>query len=407
MDKRERANTRDSSFLSPEDAVAGLDPLLQPFRDSDGVPVYSIRPSSIFYIPAPSIHGEDVGHPSPQHRSSSISKCFAYCERFSGILYSLLASLLFTTSNFIIKQFNVVLLDVFLVRFVFQGLISLGYIIHQGDHPFSHSNKLLLFIRSLIAAAGSVCFYLGLSLLPLPDLTTLKYTQVIWTALLALLVFRERITLPTIIASVLTLVGVVCVAQPSFLFPQMKSVNATDQVTFPSTNNPRLVGMLFALTCAFSMSTGIVLNKKLLQKNVRQSIIMFHFIITTFLLLLILQTYYWTSSKANRQRFDIRTIYLTRNFIFATILATLQLVPMVLSQKSVKREHPSIVTVVQASDILFAIIFQNLFSPTKSNGLALVGSMLVLASIVIVGAHKLWQDRLNRTCLPTTAEDER
>ena len=267
MERRERANTGDSICLLPQEAVAGLDPLLQPFNDADGSLVYSSRRSSVFYIPAVIIHSDAEENHSPQHRSSPISQCVAYCERFSGILYSLLASLLFTASNFIIKQFDVVLLDVFLVRFVFQGLISLGYIVCRGDHPFSHSNKSLVFIRSLIAATGSVCFYLALILLPLPDLTTLRYTQVIWTALLALVIFRERITLPTIIASILTLVGVVCVAQPSFLFPQMKPTNVTGDATFLTTNNSRLVGMLFALTCAFSISTGIVLNKKLLQKK--------------------------------------------------------------------------------------------------------------------------------------------
>jgi drug/metabolite transporter (DMT)-like permease len=80
---------------------------------------------------------------------------------------------------------------------------------------------------------------------------------------------------------------------------------------------------------------------------------------------------------------------------------------MVLSQKSIKREHPSIVTVVQASDILFAIILQNLFSINKSNGLALIGSTLVLASIIIVGVHKLWQDRQNRTCIPTSIQENK
>ena len=80
---------------------------------------------------------------------------------------------------------------------------------------------------------------------------------------------------------------------------------------------------------------------------------------------------------------------------------------MVLSQKSIKREHPSIVTVVQASDILFAIILQNIFSTNKSNGLALIGSTLVLTSIVIVGAHKLWQDRQNRTCISTSIQENK
>jgi drug/metabolite transporter (DMT)-like permease len=401
MEKGRRTNTIDSSS---QEAIAGLDPLLQPFDDQNDDPIYYSRHSSVFYIPATVIDDNNEENID----SNKKSKICSYIERFSGIIYSLISSLLFTCSNFIIKQFDVVLLDVFLIRFVIQGLISFGYIIYKGYHPLSSNyNGLLIFIRSLIAATGSICFYIGLVLLPLPDLTTIRYTQVVWTALIALIIFRERITLPTILASILTLIGVICVAQPSFVFKKSKTFNETSQISLSKNNEERLLGMFIVLLCAFSTSMSVVLNKKLLVKKVRQSIIMFYFILTTFIFLLIIQTYYWTFSKTNQRKFDIKKNYLTKNFIYATILATLQLIPMILSEKSIKREHPSIVTVVQASDILFAIILQNIFSINKSNRLALIGSTLVLTSIVIVGAHKLWQDRQNRTCLPTTIQENK
>lgn len=400
MEKRQRTYTGDSTIAPSQEAIAALDPLLQPFDDDGDAlkdsPYYARHRTSIFYIPNPTIDDEVFEKCNRRFYRTLIS----YLRRFEGILYSLLASLLFTSSNFIIKQLDVVLLDVFLVRFIFQGLISLGFILYKGYPIFTDAQSILFLIRSFIAALGSICFYLGLSLLPLPDLTTLRYTQVIWTALIAMMIYRERINLPTIIACILTLMGVVCVAQPSFLFPHAKSLNYTSHSTFIKTENPRLLGMLIALTCALSISAAIVLNKKLLEKNVRQSIIMFYFILTTLFFLVFLQTYYWIFIPENYQRFYPMKIYFRRDFIYATILATLQLIPMVLSQKSVKREHPSIVTVIQASDILFAIIFQTLFSTKKSNGLALIGSMLVLFSIVLVGAHKLYQDRRNRTCVP-------
>jgi len=406
MEKQKRTNTIDSSS---QEAIAGLDPLLQPIDDQNDDPVYYSQHSSIFYIPVTVINDNNEENIDSNKKSNILTRICLYIERFSGIIYSLIASLLFTCSNFLIKQLDdVVLLDVFLIRFVIQGLISFGYIIYKGYHPLSSNfNGLLIFIRSLIAATSSICFYIGLSLLPLPDLTTIRHTQVVWTALLVLIIFRERITLPTIVASILTLIGVICVAQPSFLFTKSKTLNETSQILLSKNDENRLLSMFIALLCAFSISMSVVLNKKLLEKQVRQSIIMFYFILTTFILLLIMQTYYWTFSKTNQQKFNIKKIYLTKNFIYATILATLQLIPMILSQKSIKREHPSIFTVVQASDILFAIILQNIFSINKSNGLALIGSTLVLTSIVIVGVHKLWQDRQNRTCLPTTIQENK
>ena len=379
-----------SSSSLQNEAIAVLDPLLQPFEDLHNNPKYFERRSSIFYHPT-SITDDTA------QQATLLAKSLSYFERFSGILYSLLASLLFTCSNFIIQQLDVVLLDVFLIRFFIQGLISFGYILYKGYHPFSSNyHSFLILIRSIIAATGSICFYLGLHLLPLPDLITIRYTQVVWTAILSLIIFRERVTLPTIVASISTLAGVVCVAQPSFLFLKSNVTNETLLTMTQENTKSRFTGMFVALLCAISISLGIILAKKLFEFKIRQSLIMFHFILTTFFLLLFIQTYYWTLSKTNQRKFHIRTNYLTKDFLIATFLATLQLIPMVFTQKAIKREHPSIVTVIQASDILFALILTNVFSRNKSNGLALIGSTLVFLSIFIIGGHKFWLDRQKR-----------
>ncbi|CAF3527431.1 unnamed protein product [Rotaria socialis] len=406
MEKRRRTNTGDSSSVSLKEAIASLNPLLQPFDDETSDSETCSGQLPVFQIVHTDTSENSNGNIDfSKNQNNIFRKYCCYLQRFSGIIYALLASLLFTCSNFIIQKLDVILLDVFLVRFFFQGILSLGFIVYKGYHPFSNCNGLLVFIRSVIAATGSVCFYLGLAFLPLPDLMTLRYTQVVWTALLALIIFRERITFPIVIASTLTLIGVIGVAQPSFLFTNSTIINGTSQATLTNNDDKRALGMFVALLCAFSISMGIVLNKKLIERKVRQSIILFHFILTTFMMLLIIQTYHWTLSKTNQQKFNIKQVYLTKNFIYATILATLQLIPMVLSQKSIKREHPSVFTIVQASDIVFAIILHNVFSKVKSNGFVLLSSALVLTSIIIVGTHKLWQDRKHATHLPISIDE--
>jgi drug/metabolite transporter (DMT)-like permease len=161
-------------------------------------------------------------------------------------------------------------------------------------------------------------------------------------------------------------------------------------------NQPPLIGTLLALVCALSISMSIVLNKKLIQVKIRQSLIMLYFLLTSLIILLIIRIHYWVFSK----EFNFTKIFLTKDFLLASMITILQFIPMVFSQKAIKREHPSIITVVQSSDILFALILQNIFTSIKTNLLALMGSILVLTSIFIVGGHKLWLDRRNRTCLP-------
>ena len=173
------------------------------------------------------------------------------------------------------------------------------------------------------AATGSVCYYLAFSRLPLSDLSTIRYTQVIWTAVLAFLIYRERITLSIIIACILTLAGVTCVAQPSFLFTKLRDMNETLPISLSENSDKRLLGMLFALLCAVLLSASIILTKKLFEKKVCHSIIIFHFILTTSIFLIIHQIYYWAFSGINHQKFDINN-YLTKKFMYATILATLQ-----------------------------------------------------------------------------------
>jgi drug/metabolite transporter (DMT)-like permease len=387
---------------SSQEAVATLDPLLPSFDDQINKPVYHTRRSSIFYIPATTIHESNTENLNPNKRSDCLTKCLSYTERFSGIMYGLLAALLFSCSNFMLKQFDVILLDVYVVRLAAQGLLAFGYIMYKGYHPFSsNSHGLLTFVQAVMVGIGNTCLYVALTLLPLPDYATIRNTQVVWTAILAFIIFRERITLSIIVACILTFIGVTFIAQPTFLFPKIKTFNETLQISVIVDNEKRLFGMFTALACAFSLSISVLLNKKLLQKKLHQSIILFYSFLSTFILLLIIQTHYWVFSETNHHKFDIKKIYLTKSFISATSLAILQIIPLSLAQKAMKREHSSIVTVMQATEILFAIILQNIFSIKKSNSITIIGSTLVLTSIIILCAHKLWQDRYNRTPIPT------
>ena len=408
MEQRQLITTVESTSQSPLEIAVGLDPIVQTLDNQKSTPVYVHRRSSVFYIPATDIHKDNEQILNSNKKSNIFTKCFSYMERFSGIIYSLLSALCFSCTNFMLKQFNVILLDVFVIRLGIQALMALGFIIYKGYRPFSsNSHGLLTFIQSVIAGIGTVCLYSALLLLPLPEFVTIRHTQVVWTALIVFILFRERLTLPIILACILTFIGVIFIAQPSFLFIKTKTINETLSISSTANNKTRLFGILIALLCAVSLSISVLLNKRLIQKHVHQSIILFYFFLSAFAILLIIQIYYWVFSKLNQQKFDIKKNYLTKDFLFATIVATLQLIPMVFQQKAIKREHPSIVSVLIANEILFSIILQNIFSTNKSNLFTLIGSALVLTSIIILCVHKLWQDRYNRTLITTSVQENK
>ncbi|CAF3667887.1 unnamed protein product [Rotaria sp. Silwood1] len=408
MKEQQQTITMETSCSSPQEVVTtNLDPLLMQSCDIDNDhPVDNNRRSSILHTP--NIHENDEENIDSDKKCHFFKNFFSYMERFSGIIYALLSAFFFTATTFTIKQLGVILFDVFIIRFFIQGFIAYGFIIYKGYYIYnSNSPILLIFIQALTASTGTICFYLALSMLSLSDLTTIRYTQVIWTAVFVFIIYRDRITLSIILACILTFIGVICVAQPSFIFTQKKPINETLELSLSKSSDQRLLGMFIAIICALAIAMSIVLTKKLFEKKVRQSIVMFHFIIVTLPILLIIQIYYWGFSTTNHKKFNIKELYLNKNFLYAIILATIQIIPMIFSQKSIKREHPSIISVVSASEIVFATILQNIFSRDKSNIPTLIGSTLVLTSIIIVAAQKLWQDHHKCICLPTSIEENK
>jgi len=370
------STTEDNTLVDDtidEKSLHNVDPLIQSLIDSDELDqksVLSVSPQT-----------------NSTNENSKITSIRIF-RRCTGIFYALLGSSLFTCSGFIIKQLRVDFFDALLARFLVQTTILTWFIWYKHYRIIHGSTKLILLqiIRMILASGGLLLFYSSYRFIPLPDLTTFRYTQVIWTTILAMLIFHERISLATIVAIVLTIVGVVCVAQPTFLFPKRsESMNTIDRQS-------RSIGLILALLCALSISGSIVLNKKLLVLKIPQSILMFHFSSLNLIILIIYQIY----QRFVLELFTKQTMFAWRYFLAASV-SLIQLLSSTITQKAIKLEHPSIVSVVQSSDILFAITLQNIFTNEKSNWLVILGSCLVTTSIFLVGGYKLWQDRTKST----------
>lgn len=80
------------------------------------------------------------------------------------------------------------------------------------------NNKKLLFVRGFAGFVALSCFYYALTELPLADATLIMYINPVFTGILAAIFLKESIGWPDIVGIALSLVGVVLVAQPSFLF---------------------------------------------------------------------------------------------------------------------------------------------------------------------------------------------
>ncbi|UJR36858.1 hypothetical protein I4U23_029571 [Adineta vaga] len=309
-----------------------------------------------------------------------VSEKFNRCTQFSGAFYTLLGSFLFTCTAFSIKQLGVDLLDALLLRFVIQTLITFSYVRYK-QYPIFFGNRTQIFLQFLCCATGAAGLYLcfiAIRYVELSDVTTLSYTRVVWTVVFSIFIYRERPSWSTLVALPITLLGVVFVAQPSFLFSS----------TVSSMNGKlRILGLSLSMLSSFTATTNVLTFKKLVctSKDIKPSVINFQYCVAVLISLLINQFY---------KTFILHTgltlnFILSWRYILASLVCLIMILVNIITQKAMKREHPAIFSLLGSADIIFSLILQNIFTSKHSNLFALLGSTLVIFSVVIIGMAKI------------------
>jgi drug/metabolite transporter (DMT)-like permease len=102
-----------------------------------------------------------------------------------------------------------------------RSLLSLVFtyvLLKRARVPVWGSRKGPLVLRGVFGFIALSCFFFAVTRLPLADVTVLHFTNPVFTALLAALVLHERVGPREVVGLLISLSGVVLVAQPSWLF---------------------------------------------------------------------------------------------------------------------------------------------------------------------------------------------
>ena len=124
------------------------------------------------------------------------------------------------------------------------------------------THRTLLMARGVIGALALICVYYALTTLPLAEATLLQYMHPVFTALLALLLLKERIHLSTTICILLSISGLVIMVGPDVL------TGASPALPWFSVS--------IALLGAFGSAIAYVLVRRLSQLE-DASVIIFYF----------------------------------------------------------------------------------------------------------------------------------
>ena len=141
------------------------------------------------------------------------------------------------------------LLEIVAARCLVSVVLSYLDVRRKRISPLGH-NRLWLFLRGLIGSMALICVYYALTRIPFAEATVLQYLHPMFTALLALMFLGERVQRSTLTCIVLSLVGLLIMLRPDFLFEGF----STDYPPF---------AVAVALAGAFGSSVAYVIVRKL------------------------------------------------------------------------------------------------------------------------------------------------
>jgi drug/metabolite transporter (DMT)-like permease len=107
--------------------------------------------------------------------------------------------------------------EIIFARAVLGLLLSVAAVRGAGLRPWGNAPGWLL-LRGLLGSCGLYCFFYAVTVLPLPEVTTIHHVNPVLTALLAAVVLGERIGWGLAVALATSLLGVVVVARPQWAF---------------------------------------------------------------------------------------------------------------------------------------------------------------------------------------------
>ena len=88
-----------------------------------------------------------------------------------------------------------------------------------GISPWGNNKKLLL-LRGFAGFMGLSCYFYAINHLPLADATVIQFCNPMVAALIATFALKEPLRGAEVVATVLSMLGVILVAQPTFLFSE-------------------------------------------------------------------------------------------------------------------------------------------------------------------------------------------
>lgn len=171
----------------------------------------------------------------------------------AGARYMVLSALAFSVMSALVKLAGERLpsQELVLARALVTLILTIGLLrAARASLWGTRGRRGLLFFRGVLGFLGLSCVYYAVTALPLAEATVLQYLHPLFTALLAAVFLREKLTPKVLLSCAISLVGVILITRPAFVFGGAASSLPT-------------LGVLVAIAGSFLSASAYVVVRRL------------------------------------------------------------------------------------------------------------------------------------------------
>lgn len=289
---------------------------------------------------------------------------------YLGLILAMLSSLFFSLCSVIVKSLvNIDPLELAMFRFIGVLLPTVPIVIYT-EHPiFPQGKRLLLILRSVVGTLGLMFSFFAFRHMPLADASVIVFSVPVFVAIFARVFLKEPCGIWNVISIILTLIGVLLITHPPFLFGDDSNKERSDNVR-------SLMGASAAFVSTIFGANAYVFLR--LLKGLHFSVIMTNFGAIAILMTLMYSFIFGILCMPNCG---------TERFL-VVCLALFSYLGQILLTMSLQMEQAGPVAIARSADIVFAFFWQVMFFNEIPSKYSVCGAVLVLSSVILVGLRK-------------------
>ncbi|KEY71219.1 hypothetical protein S7711_02329, partial [Stachybotrys chartarum IBT 7711] len=336
----------------------------------------------------------------------------AFYDKNFGLLLVFLAQIFASSMNMTTRLLETSFeekfhaLQVIFVRMGFTMMFCILYMWYKQipGFPFgSREVRGLLILRGVAGSSGLFGLYYSLSYLDISDATVVTFLVPTLTSFICWVALREPFTVKEASAGLVSFVGVLFIARPTYLFPSHDADNSPEDIKpfgilppVAATPAERSVAVLFAIAGCFAAATAYT-TIRVIGKRAHSLISVNYFaMIATFMSFFIILIHPDLSFKVPKS---------TAQWLLIVSIGISGFMLQFLLTEGLQREKAGRATNLIYTQIIFSLIIERVVWGTLPPAASLIGSLLIIGAAVWVSLQK--RNDSNEASKPMNDEERR